>query len=111
MTWAASFNQEIKMRLIDKIAIITGAGSGIGRATAYLFAKEGAKVVIADIDDAGGEETAASIKASGGNAIFVHTDVSIAPEVESLIKTTKASFGRIDIVVNNAAMEQKPTSL
>ena len=64
------------MRLADKVAIITAAGSGIGRASACLFAKEGAKIAVADIDDAAGEETVSTIKADGGDAIFVHTDVS-----------------------------------
>ena len=58
------------MRLVNKVAIITGAGSGIGRASAYLFAREGAKLVVADIDDAGGEETVATINADGGEAIL-----------------------------------------
>ena len=90
------------MRLDNKVAIITGAGSGIGRASAIMFAKEGAKVVIADINDTGGEETVASIKSNGGEAFFVHTDVSKAPDAENLIKATKDKFGRIDILFNNA---------
>ena len=90
------------MKLIDKIAIITGASSGIGRASAYLFAKEGAKIVVADIDHVGGEETVNAIKANGGQAIFVHTDVSIAAEVEHLIKLSVEEFGKIDILYNNA---------
>ena len=95
------------MRLAHKVAIITGAGSGIGRASAYLFAKEGAKLAVADIDDAGGEETVATIKADGGEAIFVHTDVSIASEVEHLIEVTKNQFGKIDILFNNAGIFMK----
>ena len=90
------------MRLANKVAIITGASSGIGRASAYLFAREGARLVVADINDASGEETVAVIKAEGGDAIFVHTDVSKASEIENLVKVTKEKFGRIDIFFNNA---------
>jgi len=100
-----------KMRLANKVVIITGAGSGIGRASAILFAKEGAKVVVADINDAGGAETVAAIKSSGGEAIFVHTDVSIASETENLIKVTKDKFGKIDILFNNAGIPQRPTPI
>ena len=90
------------MRLEKKVAIITGAGSGIGRASAIMFAKEGAKVAVADIDDKGGEETVASIKSNGGEAIFVQTDVSKATDAENLIKKTKDKFENIDILFNNA---------
>jgi NAD(P)-dependent dehydrogenase (short-subunit alcohol dehydrogenase family) len=93
------------MRLADKVAIITGASSGIGRATAYLFAKEGAKVVVvANINDAGGKETAANIINNGGAAIFVHADVSQSAEVQNLVKTTVENFGKIDILFNNAGI-------
>lgn len=97
------------MRLANKVAIITGASSGFGRASAILFAKEGAKVVVADINDAGGKETVATIKSSGGEAIFVHTDVSKAADAENLIKTTKDKFGKIDILFNNAGVPHRPT--
>lgn len=97
------------MRLASKVAIITGAGSGLGRASAILFAKEGAKVVVADINDAGGEEAVAAIKSSGGEAIFLHTDVSKASDVKNLIKTTKDKFGKIDIIFNCAGVPQRPT--
>lgn len=97
------------MRLADKVAIITGAGSGIGKATALLFAKEGAKVVIADIDNAGGIDTQNAIKAKGGKAIFVHTDVSVASEVANLVGITMDRFGRIDILFNNAGIFMKST--
>lgn len=90
------------MRLPDKVAIITGAASGIGRASACLFAREGAKVVVADVNDIGGQETVAIIKSNGGEGIFMHTDVTIASEVKHLIRTTKDSFGKIDVLYNNA---------
>jgi 3-oxoacyl-[acyl-carrier protein] reductase len=92
------------MRLASKVAVITGGSSGIGRATAYLFAKEGAKVVVADIDNTGGEETVGTIKSSGGEAIFVHTDVSVAAEVGNLIQVTLDTFTKIDILFNNAGI-------
>jgi 3-oxoacyl-[acyl-carrier protein] reductase len=95
------------MRLVNKVAIITGASSGIGRASAILFAKEGAKVVVADIDDAGGKETASTIKSNGGEAIFVHTDVSKASDAENLTKTTEDKFGKIDTLFNNAGIPQR----
>ena len=95
---------EAEMRLTNKVAIITGSASGIGRASAYLFASEGAKVVIADVSDADGEEAVATIKSSGGEAIFVHTDVSVASEVERLVKAARDKFGKIDILFNNAGI-------
>ena len=95
------------MRLANKVAIITGGGSGIGKASAYLFAKEGAKVVVAQRTHTTGEEMAAVINSSGGEAIFVCTDVSVASEVEHLVKVTKDKFGKIDILFNNAGIGQK----
>ena len=90
------------MRLDRKVAVITGAGSGIGRASAIMFAKEGAKVVVADINDAGGEETVTSIKSNGGEAVFIHTDVSKASDVEKLIEKAVQKFEKIDILFNVA---------
>ena len=95
------------MRLNKKIAVITGSGSGIGRASAILFAKEGAKVVVADINDAGGEETVKKIKSAGGEALFIHTDVSKSSDVENMMKTTVEKFGKIDILFNNAGTPQR----
>jgi 3-oxoacyl-[acyl-carrier protein] reductase len=95
------------MRLNKKIAVITGSGSGIGRASAILFAKEGAKVVVADINDAGGEETVKKIESAGGEALFIHTDVSKASDVENMMKTTVEKFGKIDILFNNAGTPQR----
>jgi 3-oxoacyl-[acyl-carrier protein] reductase len=93
------------MRLANKVAVITGASSGIGRSIAYLFAKEGAKIVAAaDINIAGGEETVAAIKKNGGEAIFIRADVTVASEVEHLVKAGKDKFGRIDILLNCAGI-------
>lgn len=92
------------MRLAGKVAIITGAGAGIGRATALLFAKEGAKVVVADLDPKGGTETVDLIKKEGGEATLVLTDVSKASDVEKMVKTTLDTYGRLDILVNNAGI-------
>jgi 3-oxoacyl-[acyl-carrier protein] reductase len=90
------------MRLKDKVAIITGAGSGIGRASALMFAKEGASVVVSDIDDAGGQETVNQIVSKGGRAIYVHTDVSVESQVRDLIARAVKEFERVNILFNNA---------
>ena len=95
------------MRLRDRIAIVTGAASGIGRAIALRFAEEGAAVVIADVITEpveGGEPTPDAIAAAGGTAHFVRTDVSQWDEVDALVATTVERFGRLDVMVNNAAV-------
>jgi NAD(P)-dependent dehydrogenase (short-subunit alcohol dehydrogenase family) len=89
-------------RLKDKVAFITGAGSGIGSSTAILFAREGAKVAIADIDQTGGENTVKMICESGGEAVFVKTDVTREDSVKSAIKETVKRFGQLHIIDNNA---------
>ncbi|MEM3526606.1 MAG: glucose 1-dehydrogenase [Candidatus Jordarchaeaceae archaeon] len=91
-------------KLEGKVAVITGAGSGIGRATALLFAQEGAKVVVVDINDDAGKETVKMIKDKGGEAIFVHADVSRAEEVKNMVKKAVDEYGRLDILFNNAGI-------
>lgn len=91
------------MRLTGKTALITGAASGIGAATAELFAAEGANVVIADIDRAHGKATADRIKAFGGTATFVHTDLRNESQIVAMIGAAYAQYGRLDILHNNAA--------
>jgi len=90
------------MKLDGKIALITGAGSGIGRAIAILFAKEGAKVSIVDIDSSGGQETVKMIKQNGGTAEFVNADVTKTSDVKQAIRTTINAYTRLDILLNNA---------
>ncbi len=89
------------MRLKGKIAIVTGAGAGIGQACAQLFASEGACVTIAEFDDVTGAAACEQIKSDGGQAIFVHTDVSRPESVEEAIRATVSEFGGIDVLYNN----------
>ena len=91
------------MRLLNKNAVITGSGNGIGRAIAEIFAKEGANVTVADIEEDSGKETVNRIKESGGNAVFVKVDTSKKESVEKMIANSIKSFGEINILVNNAA--------
>jgi NAD(P)-dependent dehydrogenase (short-subunit alcohol dehydrogenase family) len=92
------------MRLESKVAIVTGAGSGIGRATAELFAEEGADVMVADIDAKGASETAAHIRDVGGSAEFFQLDITNEADSRKLADHTASCFGRIDVLVNNAAI-------
>ncbi|SNQ59655.1 3-oxoacyl-ACP reductase FabG [Candidatus Methanoperedens nitratireducens] len=94
------------MRLENKIAVITGAGSGIGRETALLFAKEGAKVVVADISERGGMETVGEIKGAGGEGVFIRLDVSSIEQAKQMVKETHERYGRIDILIINAGIVQ-----
>ncbi len=91
------------MRLKDKVALITGCATGIGRSTALLFSKEGAKVVLADISQ-DAEETAQEIRESGGNAVFVQGDVSVASDAQKMVDTANESYGSINILHNNAGI-------
>jgi NAD(P)-dependent dehydrogenase (short-subunit alcohol dehydrogenase family) len=94
-------------KLDGKVALITGAGSGMGRATAILFAREGAKVAAADCAPTGGMETVRLIQETGGEAVFVAADVSRAAEVRRMVKTTVDTYGRLDILNNNAGVSQR----
>jgi NAD(P)-dependent dehydrogenase (short-subunit alcohol dehydrogenase family) len=92
------------MKLTGKVAIVTGGGGGIGRSTALRFAKEGARVVVADLDSFNGEETVSRIRDQGGEAIFAKTDVSDSKQVKELIEITITSFGALNIMFNNAGV-------
>jgi len=92
------------MRLQDKTALITGGGGGIGRETALLFAKEGAGVVVADVNDTGGLETVGMVKAAGGRAAYVHADVSQAKDCEQMVAFAEKEFGRLNVLFNNAGI-------
>jgi NAD(P)-dependent dehydrogenase (short-subunit alcohol dehydrogenase family) len=92
------------MRLKDKVAIVTGAGHGMGEAEARLFAKEGAKLVVADILDSEAERVAGEIRATGGEAVAATIDVTSEPQWRALIDNTVARYGRLGILVNNAGI-------
>ncbi|MBN1315198.1 MAG: SDR family oxidoreductase [Anaerolineales bacterium] len=92
------------MKLLNKVAIITGAGSGIARASALLFSKEGAAIVVADQNNKAGLETKEMIEKEGGKAIFIRTDVSDASQVEQMVQSAIDAFGKIDVLFNCAAV-------
>ncbi|MBU3924949.1 SDR family NAD(P)-dependent oxidoreductase, partial [Patescibacteria group bacterium] len=92
------------MRLENKVTIITGAGSGIGKETAILFAKEGARVVVADINEKTGEEVATTIRALGADAFFIKVDVSNTEQANNMVAQTMKKYGRVDVLVNNGGI-------
>src|SRR5881296_3457061 len=92
------------MLLKDKVAVITGAGSGVGRATALLFAREGARVVLGDLRADWGEEALGLVRAAGGEGRFCPCDVRREADVAGLIEAAVAAYGRLDIVFNNAGV-------
>lgn len=92
------------MRLQNKVALITGAGSGIGYQTALLFAQEGAKVVVVDINDAAGEKAVQLIKEQGGDAAYVRADVSKAADCEAMVAFAEATYGKLNVLFNNAGI-------
>lgn len=92
------------MQLDGKVALITGAGSGIGRESALLFASEGAAVVVVDIDDKGGEETVAAVRASGGRAVYVHADVAKPDDCARMVASAEGAFARLNVLFNNAGI-------
>jgi len=96
--------------LSGKTALVTGAGSGIGRATAYAFAKAGANVVVADVDRGGGNETVSTITSGGGKALFVATDVSRPADVQALIAAARKHYGSLDCAFNNAGIQGELSS-
>jgi NAD(P)-dependent dehydrogenase (short-subunit alcohol dehydrogenase family) len=87
-----------------KVAVVTGASSGIGRSTALFYAREGAQVVVSDINETGGQETVGLIQAASGEAFFVKTDVALPADCETLVKKTVKKFGRLDFACNNAGI-------
>jgi NAD(P)-dependent dehydrogenase (short-subunit alcohol dehydrogenase family) len=96
------------MRLADKVAIITGAGSGMGRVAAQLFAAEGARVVAAEFDEAAGAETVDLVTGAGGDAVFVKTDVSSEADAAAMVAAAMDRYGRVDVLYNNAGVMPEP---
>ena len=92
------------LRLHGKVALITGAGSGIGRAAAHRFAQEGARIVVVDINDTDGEETVEELHHEGSRAVFVHADVSKGEDAAKMVEMAERNFGKLDILFNNAGI-------
>ena len=92
------------MRLKDKVALITGAGSGIGREAALLFAREGAAIVAVDVNDGAAQDTVASITQEGGRAAACRADVSKAADCEHMVAFAETQFGKLDVLFNNAGI-------
>lgn len=95
-------------RMKDKVVVVTGAASGIGRATALALAREGARLSLADIDEPGGKKTLEAVQQAGVEAVFLRTDVSDESQVEAMVSKTVERFGRLDAAFNNAGIENDP---
>jgi NAD(P)-dependent dehydrogenase (short-subunit alcohol dehydrogenase family) len=101
----ASLDVPVEGLLEDRVALITGAGSGQGRAASVLFAEHGARILIADIDDAGAAATVDMVAAAGGKAVAVHADVSQRTDCDAMVDSAVDAFGRLDVLYNNAAVQ------
>lgn len=101
------FIGKIHIPLKNKVVLITGSASGIGRTTALLYADRGAQIVVSDINETGGEETVSQIRTAGGTAMFIKADVSKYEDVEQLLQKSVETFGRLDVAVNNAGIGAK----
>ncbi len=99
------------MRLANKVAVVTGGGSGFGEGIAKRFAAEGAAVAVADLNLAAAERVAGEITAAGGQALALHTDVSVAASMQAMVAATAEKFGGLDIMINNAGMPQRNAPL
>ena len=99
----------MKGRLADKVALITGGGSGLGKAAAIACAKEGAKVVVGHVSEGSGEKTVAIIKENGGEAISIRADVSKSSEVQAMVQKAVDTYGRLDCAYNNAGVARLPS--
>lgn len=97
--------------LAGQVALVTGGGAGLGRSIALHYAKAGAKVVVADLDDEGGAETVRQITEAGGNALFQHTDVSSADDARALVARAQSAYGKLDIACNNAGVAPPATPM
>jgi NAD(P)-dependent dehydrogenase (short-subunit alcohol dehydrogenase family) len=97
--------------LEGKAALITGSGSGQGRAAALAFAQHGARIAVIDIDDAGAAETVRQVKSAGGSAFALHADVSLRPDCDKMVQAAVDQFGRLDVLYNNAAVQMSGTLL
>ena len=95
------------MRLENKVALITGAGSGIGRETAILFAREGAAICVVDVNNAAGQQTVDMLTGAGGKAMYVRADVSKAADCENMVTQTEQAFGKLNVMFNNAGISHK----
>jgi 3-oxoacyl-[acyl-carrier protein] reductase len=99
------------MRLADRVAIVTGAGSGIGAAAAAAMAREGARVIVADLDEAGAKATAAAIENAGGHALAITVDVTRSADNQAMVELALATWGRLDIFYANAGVPQAQGSI